>query len=65
MEYMRLVAELGSELELLVWAEDRDLASVAGEKLARTILQARRGQIRVEPGYDGVYGRVSLSSDSS
>lgn len=65
MEYMKLVAELGSELELLVWAEEKDLASVAGEQLARTILQARRGHIRVEPGYDGVYGRVSLVSDAS
>ena len=59
------MAELGSELELLVWAEERDLTSVAGEELARTILQARRGRIRVEPGYDGVYGRVSLARDTS
>ena len=61
-EYMRLVAELGSELELLVWADEKDLASVAGEELARAILQVRRGHIKVEPGYDGVYGRVSLAS---
>ncbi len=65
LEYMRLVAEVGSELELLIWTEERDLASVAGEELARAILQARRGHIRVEPGYDGVYGRVSLASDTS
>ena len=65
MEYMRLVAELGSELDLLVWAKERALVSVAGEKLGRAILQARRGHIRVEPGYDGVYGRVSLAWDIS
>ena len=64
-EYLKLVAKLGSELELLVWAGESDLASVAGEELARTILQARLGHIRVEPGYDGVYGRVSLASDTS
>jgi len=60
-EYMSLVAELGSELELLIWAGERDLVSVAGEELARAILQARHGHVRVEPGYDGVYGRVSLA----
>ena len=65
MEYMRLVAELGSELELLARAEERDLAAVAGEELAMAILQVRRGHIRVEPGYDGVYGRVSLAAPSS
>ena len=48
MEYMKLVAKLGSELELLVWAKERDLASVAGEELARVILQARRGHIRAK-----------------
>ena len=65
MEYGRLVAELGSELELLVWAKEKDLASVAGEGLTRAILQSRLGHIWVEPGYDGVYGRVSLSSETS
>ena len=65
MEYIRLVAELGSESELLVWAEERDLASVAGEELAQAVLQVRRGHIRVEPGFDGVYGRVSLAARSS
>lgn len=63
-EYMRLVAQLGNELELLVWAKERDLASVAGEELARAIFKARLGHIRVDPGYDGVYGRVSLVSDA-
>ena len=62
---MKLVTELGSELELLAGAGERDLATVAGEELAGAILQARRGHIRVEPGYDGVYGRVSLAWDTS
>ena len=33
-----------------------------GERLARAILQAREGDIQVEPGYDGVFGKVSLKS---
>ena len=64
-EYMRLVGRLGSELELLVWAGERYLAVVAGEELAQAILQVRHGHIQVQPGYDGVYGRVSLAGDTS
>ena len=61
-EYRRLVSEFGSELNLLIRAEAADLVPVAGEGLARAILEARRGDIRVAPGYDGVYGKVSLKS---
>ena len=49
-EYRRLrqAAEhrLARLVQLVVWAKERDLASVAGEELARVILQARRGHIR-------------------
>ncbi len=61
-EYRRLVAELGSELSVLIRAEAADLTPVAGERLARAVLQARRGDIQVAPGYDGVFGKVSLKS---
>ena len=64
-EYLRLIAALGSELDVLTRTEERDLASVAGEELGQPILRARRGQIRVEPGYDGVYGQVSLNQDAA
>ncbi len=59
--YQRIVAELGSELRALLWACAADLERAAGPELAQSILQARRGDIYVEPGYDGVYGKVALS----
>ena len=34
--------------------------TVAGETLARNILKARVGEVMVEPGYDGLYGKVSV-----
>ncbi len=59
-EYRRIVTELDSELNVLIRAEAADLVPVAGERLARAILQARRGDIQIAPGYDGVFGKVSL-----
>ena len=58
-EYLRLVCEFGSELDLLVHAPVRDVALAAGERLAQAVENVRRGRVRLEPGYDGVYGRVS------
>ena len=59
-EYLRLIEELGSEMEVLMMAEADALSSVAGELLARAVLQARNGKVEIEPGYDGEYGRVNL-----
>ena len=61
-EYRRIVTELDSELNVLIRAEAADLAPVAGERLTRAILQARRGELQVAPGYDGVFGKVTLKS---
>ena len=62
-EYQRIVQELGSELHVLVEVEAGDLETAAGERLAQGILKARVGDVRVEPGYDGLYGKVRLWSD--
>ena len=59
-EYRRIAAELGNELETLLWAGAADLEAAAGPELSQAILRARRGDIFVAPGYDGVYGKVSL-----
>ena len=60
-EYKQLVATLGNELEVLIWASERELETAAGPELAAAVLRARKGEIRIEPGYDGVYGKVSVS----
>ena len=53
-----LLAELGPELYILERATLADLDLVAPPQLSAAIARMRRGAIRSEPGYDGVYGRV-------
>ncbi|MCH8897527.1 MAG: DNA helicase UvrD [Chloroflexi bacterium] len=60
--YFHLVEELGSELEVLINASPSDLISLAGEEIGPAILRARAGDVRVEPGYDGVFGRISIEA---
>ena len=59
-EYQRLTREFGSELQVLMTIPAEDLERVAGERLAQTVMKARVGEVRVDPGYDGVYGTVSV-----
>lgn len=60
--YGRLTQELGSEFRVLVSASPDDLERVAGEKIARWILRARVGEVLLEPGFDGVYGKVKVNT---
>ena len=59
-EYGRLTQELGNELYVLMRAGAADLTEVAGERVAQAVLSARVGDVEVEPGFDGVYGKVRL-----
>ncbi len=59
-EYLRLTEEFGSEMEVLMSAEADELSRFAGEPLARAVLRARTGKVKIDPGYDGEYGKVLL-----
>ena len=63
--YLSLVGQCGNELSVLMDAPVSDIANVSGEKLAEGVSRVRRGDISIEPGYDGLYGTVKIWSDSS
>ena len=63
-EYQRITGELGSEIQALIWTEADDLIRVAGEKLAEAVLRARAGDVQVDPGYDGLYGKIRIWPES-
>ena len=58
-EYWKLIKRFGNELEVL-HASEEALTSVSGERIAKGIVNVRTGKVRVLPGYDGVYGTVSV-----
>jgi uncharacterized protein (TIGR00375 family) len=62
-EYRRISQELGNELHVLTSAAAADLKQVAGERLAQAVLKARLGDVRIDPGYDGIYGKVQVWPD--
>lgn len=51
-----LIAGYGNEFDVLLNAEPESLSKVADEKIIDAVIRNRNMQLRVRPGYDGVYG---------
>ena len=62
-QYAALVKEFGNELSVLAETPLSDIDRTAGEAIAEGIDRVRRGDIVIEPGYDGQYGTVKVWGD--
>ncbi|MBN1644520.1 hypothetical protein JW851_00570 [Candidatus Woesearchaeota archaeon] len=49
--------KLGNEMEILLEVPKEKLVSVCNERIADLIIKNREQKIKIEPGYDGVYGK--------
>jgi len=61
--YSKLVGEFGSEFSILLDIPRRDLELAAGSEIAEGIIRVRDGRVSIEPGYDGVYGKIHIFGD--
>ncbi len=61
-EYKSLIEKLGSEFEVLLNASYQDLEVATLSEIAEGIIRVRQGKVFVQPGYDGVYGKVKIFS---
>lgn len=58
--YRQLTDALGGEFAVLLGASHEDIAKIAGERVAVGVEKVRKGDIVIDPGYDGVFGVVKL-----
>jgi DNA helicase-2/ATP-dependent DNA helicase PcrA len=58
--YDELVAGGVTELDLLLELPVPEVARLGGEALGEAVRRMREGRVRVQPGYDGEYGRITL-----
>ncbi len=59
-EYKKLVTALGGEIKVLTKASIDDIAKISGSKIAEGVDKDRRGDLVIDPGYDGVFGVVKI-----
>ncbi len=59
--YSKLVNKFGDEYTVLIDVSLEDLITVVDTPIAQAILKVRKGEAKVTPGYDGVYGQLVLN----
>jgi len=64
-EYFRLTDELANEFTLLLDTPIQAIqAASAYPNLAEAILRMRKGEMNIQPGYDGIYGTVKIFGEN-
>ncbi len=61
-EYKNLVDKFGSEFNILLDASRSELEKADLPEIAEGIIRVREGKANIEPGYDGVYGKIRIFS---
>ncbi len=59
-EYKKLTTALGSEIKILTKVDIGEIAKVSGSRVAEGVDKVRKGDLVIDPGYDGVYGVVKI-----
>ena len=59
--YNLLIEKFGDEYTVLIDASNKDLGKVIEPRIADAIIKVREGLLKVIPGYDGGYGKLSLT----
>ncbi len=59
--YSNLCHKFGSELTVILKTPIDHISSLVGEPIAHAVEKVRVGDITIDPGYDGVYGKVTIA----
>jgi uncharacterized protein (TIGR00375 family) len=60
-QYFHLLQQIGNEFHILLDAPLDLIAKASSAALARGIGEMRAGKVEIDPGYDGEFGKVSVS----
>ena len=63
--YNKLIDAFGNEFNILLDADEKKIETVAGKPVTQAILKNREGSIKVTPGFDGEYGKLQWSPNST
>lgn len=63
-EYQNLISQGKNEFNILLNLSKEELEQITQPKIVKGILRVRQGQVNIQPGYDGVYGTVSVFGEA-
>lgn len=61
-QYKNLIEKFGNEFNVLLNTDREDLEKITLPEIAEGIIRVREGKVFIEPGYDGVYGKIRIFS---
>ncbi len=59
-EYRAIIPRLGTELEVLTEVSEDKLLKELPVKIAKAIINVRKGNVNILPGFDGEYGTIEI-----
>lgn len=59
-EYEKLISRFENEFTVLLDATIEDLLQATLPEIAEGVVRVREGKVRIEPGYDGEYGKIQI-----
>ncbi|MEW6679789.1 MAG: endonuclease Q family protein [bacterium] len=59
-EYLSMVENIGTEFDILLKKSENELKKGVSQRIFEGIMNVRKGMVDIEPGYDGVYGRIEI-----
>ncbi|MCX6723886.1 MAG: endonuclease Q family protein [Candidatus Staskawiczbacteria bacterium] len=63
--YNNLIKTLGSEFKILLESTEKEITKESLPEIAEAVLSMRQGKVLIEPGYDGVYGKIKIFADGN
>jgi uncharacterized protein (TIGR00375 family) len=59
-EYDNLINQAGTEMEILLDKPLEELKDITSDRIIEGIRRVRAGELTIQPGYDGEYGKVKI-----
>jgi uncharacterized protein (TIGR00375 family) len=58
--YFELINQFGNEFTILLDLDEKEMLEKMPPRIAEGIINMRKGKVKIDPGYDGLYGKISI-----